>query len=572
MAKVKSEYASAKEIVEMKLMEVEMDCAKEGKEYTIEEVAKNIKEDDQITIEKYYNSDTASIASGVTENLLNLKGIVVSVDEYSEYKFLIGENCTIDGVTMQEIADTTDKDVFLSIEEFEKQLGMTTGGGSSGNDGDNVKEEIKDVPVVGEDVDITNPIEVQTYMLITRNSKNVLNLAGVENATYTIQEKTNNVNLSGNILTANSSADSSDSCKIQITGTYSEQSYINNLTVYVEPEKTILKDDDGNEQEAYAMAKKDDFLRIKEIIENVDNSCNVKLTDNVELNSSDQYEFDENGKITFKETAQKYNSIGSTDRPYEGILDGSGYSISGLYIEATTKTSGLFGMVSQDGEIKNLVIENSYIYGNRSGANTGYNEGKIYRCKVQNTTIENDGSWSGGIIGLNNGSVIECASISVYVNGDGTGGIAGGNGTNDSRDGFTHNSTTGYIYRCYSTGYIGYTEISGIASHSGVYGGTGYIYDCYSRAKLNDNYFKGSIVAVQSFSGKGGYIYNSYYLNTDCNFPSVATSQHYGTVENSYSNDTTVTAAKLNGTSGTAWINDTQNIKNGYPILAWQIE
>lgn len=83
------------------------------------------------------------------------------------------------------------------------------------------------------------------------------------------------------------------------------------------------------------------------------------------------------------------------------------------------------------------------------------------------------------------------------------------------------------------------------------------------------------VVQLSQYSligGRGGYIYNSYYLNLDCNFPSVVTSQYYGNVTNSYSNDTTVTASKLNGTTGTAWIDDTQNINNGYPILAWQIE
>lgn len=122
LSKTKLEYASAKEQIEMKLMEVQADCVGNGKEYTIEEIAKNIKEDKEITIEKYYNSSTASIKNGVTENLIDINGIVVSVDKNSEFKFLLGESCRIEGITKEEITDTTNKEIFKTIEEFEESI------------------------------------------------------------------------------------------------------------------------------------------------------------------------------------------------------------------------------------------------------------------------------------------------------------------------------------------------------------------------------------------------------------------------------------------------------------------
>lgn len=579
IAKMRSEYASAKEKVELKLMEVQANCIGNGREYAIVEIAKSIKEDKEITIEKYYNESTSLIKAGVTENLVSLERIVVSVDKYEEYKFLLGESCEIEGVTMEEITDTITPEDFIDPEEFEKEVLGKLPSNNNENDNnteENPKEEIKDIPAVGEDVDTTKPIGITTYMAIKTNSRNTLNLTGVENLIYTVQEKTDNVTLSGNILVANNNADSSDSCKIQIRGIYSGQSYTNNLIVYVEPKnKTTVEDKQGNNQEAYGIATKEDFLRVKEIIENINNNCNIKLIDNIELNSSDQYEFDENGKITFKETAMKYSSISSTDKPFGGIFDGNGKEISGLYIKnEDTKVSGLISMISQNGEIKNLKIKNSYMNGNRTGGITGYNEGKIYRCKVENTTIENNLLWSGGIAAINNGEIVEC-STNLYICGDGLGGIVGENGTSDSRNNLTYSSTVGKVYRCYSNGYIGNLEVGSIASHNGVYGGEGYIYDCYSTAKLEEKFGNrkgGAIVSVQSYQGKGGYIYNSYYLNKNCNFTSVAEQDYYGNVTNSYSNDTTVTASKLNDTSGTAWIDDTQNINNGYPILKWQVE
>ena len=105
-----SNYTSAKEIVELKLMEVQVECKKEEKDYTIVEIAKSMILDKGFTIEKYYDS------------IDNLKGIVVSVDQYSKYKFLIGEGCDIDRVTENEIKEDTKIEEFETVEEFEERL------------------------------------------------------------------------------------------------------------------------------------------------------------------------------------------------------------------------------------------------------------------------------------------------------------------------------------------------------------------------------------------------------------------------------------------------------------------
>lgn len=121
-AKKISDYTSAKEMIELKLMEVQVDCTERKVEYTITEIANNIEEDTTITIEKYYNGNTASIKTGVTKNIVNLEGIVVSVDQYSEYKFLIGKSGNIEGVTTGTIDDTTGKEAFKPEEEFVKEM------------------------------------------------------------------------------------------------------------------------------------------------------------------------------------------------------------------------------------------------------------------------------------------------------------------------------------------------------------------------------------------------------------------------------------------------------------------
>lgn len=119
IAKQKVRYSNAKETVEVKLMEIQIDCIGRSEKYNIIQVAEAMEKAEDITIEKYYNGETASIKHGVTKNTTNLEGIVVSVDEYSEYKFLIGEDCQVIGVLEGKVSNTTAKEDFLDIEEFE---------------------------------------------------------------------------------------------------------------------------------------------------------------------------------------------------------------------------------------------------------------------------------------------------------------------------------------------------------------------------------------------------------------------------------------------------------------------
>ena len=126
LAKQKTRYVSAKEIIDLKLMEIQVDCEEKEDEYTIKKIAEGMKETKDITIEKYYNTETSKIKNEIEENLINLEGIVVSVDEYSEYKFLIGEERKIVGVLEGEVTDTTSKEDFINLEEFETKAFSST--------------------------------------------------------------------------------------------------------------------------------------------------------------------------------------------------------------------------------------------------------------------------------------------------------------------------------------------------------------------------------------------------------------------------------------------------------------
>lgn len=107
IAKIRTEYTSAKEIIELKLMEIQAECSYQQKAYTIKEINEKI-EDEKIKKDKeYYENDA-------------LKGILVSVKEYSKYKFLIGENGRIIGATITTIPNTMES--IKPIEQFEKEI------------------------------------------------------------------------------------------------------------------------------------------------------------------------------------------------------------------------------------------------------------------------------------------------------------------------------------------------------------------------------------------------------------------------------------------------------------------
>ena len=122
LAEKRTRYENAKEIVNIKLMEIRIDCEEKIEEYNIIKIAEGMKKAEDITIEKYYNKETGSIKEGVTENLTKLEGIVVSVDEYLEYKFLIGESREIIGVLEGEITNTTSMGDFIDLETFETSV------------------------------------------------------------------------------------------------------------------------------------------------------------------------------------------------------------------------------------------------------------------------------------------------------------------------------------------------------------------------------------------------------------------------------------------------------------------
>lgn len=178
---------------------------------------------------------------------------------------------------------------------------------------------------------------------------------------------------------------------------------------------------------------------------------------------------------------------------FAGSFDGNGYIIRGMYIsgimyvdeedvnydEANGAGTGLFGYVSE-GTIRNLGIEESCLIDknyNQGGIAGNLNSGMIINCHYDGIIRATEGSHTGGIVGVNWGTVKDCYNYgSVELTrtqgyaGD-IGGIAGLN--------------YGMIENCYNQGNI----IMGKDTNNDIIGGVvgvneGKISKCSNKGKI----------------------------------------------------------------------------------------
>ncbi|HOV33817.1 MAG TPA: PASTA domain-containing protein [Candidatus Hydrogenedens sp.] len=182
-----------------------------------------------------------------------------------------------------------------------------------------------------------------------------------------------------------------------------------------------------------------------------------------------------------------FNPIGT----FIGKFNGNGYKITGLYINCSGKNSiGLFSCIGSGGEVKNLGLENCWVTGkDYVGGLVGDNEGNIMNS--YSTGNVSGGYYVGGLVGNNYFySAITDSYSAVVVSGDTyVGGLVGNN------NGSVINSyNTGDVYGNYSVG--------GLVGH---------------------NYYFSNIMSSYSIgvvSGNGKYIgglvgHNSYGLITN---------------------------------------------------------
>lgn len=191
--------------------------------------------------------------------------------------------------------------------------------------------------------------------------------------------------------------------------------------------KNAFSGGSGSYDDPYLISNKEQFLKISDEL----NACYELISD---ISVGGQVE-----------------PIGTFEKPFVGILNGNGYSISNLSVYSLaydekninlTPTTGLFGTLGANGIVENVKFDNIMVtsdYNNDGitpeadtssyyiGAIVGYNNGKIYNCSISNNSkitvyrnknIENSRNvevYVGGIAGRNCGSIDYCTIDSMSI-------------------------------------------------------------------------------------------------------------------------------------------------------------
>ena len=244
------------------------------------------------------------------------------------------------------------------------------------------------------------------------------------------------------------------------------------------------------------------------------NSANAVLTANITVNEnvlSDTYELNDG---TFRE----WTPIGKQSNiRFEGIFDGQGYTVSGLYayfenmatsVTGATLPQGMFGMLDDYAVVKNLTLADTYFYAEygEMGAIVGWNTGTVENCFAEALLVSGSNKL-GGIVGENYGSVKGCTFAGVlksvsYI-GSALGGIVG------------HNAYGGKVQNCINLGDIlGRNQVGGIVGSLGT--NSGVVENCYNAGSLSGEKINNYDLIIGQVIGDpetyASQVINCYYL------------------------------------------------------------
>lgn len=257
---------------------------------------------------------------------------------------------------------------------------------------------------------------------------------------------------------------------------------------------------------------------------------------------------------------------GDYDKQFTGVFDGGGHTIT-LAISGADNYQGLFGYIGAGSSIRNVkTIGYVNSSGNMTGAIAGYSKGTIENCR--NAASITGKQYTGGIVGQSYGaaanktSIIKCANSGDISGSKYVAGIVGKN-------------AFGSISNCYNTGRVSASvsstaRVGGIAGDASS-GGDSSINACYNIGAIQST---GSGTATQ-YGAVIGFLNTSYTVLAcyyDANSYAVGVGYNppetgINTIESRES-----LLSGLNSDGNNAWLADTANINNGYPILAWQAD
>ncbi|TEB08150.1 The GLUG motif protein [Pelotomaculum schinkii] len=147
----------------------------------------------------------------------------------------------------------------------------------------------------------------------------------------------------------------------------------------------------------------------------------IRLTQDILLN-----EMNADGSFVSKKP-KKFQSIGTSNKRFQGYFDGYGNEVTGLYVnESWPDYWGLFGYAGDGSVIRNVSISGSVKGRNYTGGVAGYTNGVIAGCAV-NAAVTGGESYAGGIAGYAavNSEITDCTVSGTVQGRYYVGGVAG---------------------------------------------------------------------------------------------------------------------------------------------------
>ncbi len=173
----------------------------------------------------------------------------------------------------------------------------------------------------------------------------------------------------------------------------------------------------------------------------------------------------------------------SDDRPFTGIFDGNGHTISNLRLDSVGgRAAGLFGFIEDpNAQVKDLGLIDPVVSigeGENVGALVGYlSLGNVTGCYTEGGLVGGSSS-VGGLIGSNGGAVTKSHVNAKVTGADAVGGLVGQN--------------SGNVIQCYGDG-----TVSGTQSVGGLVGvNWDEVTDCYSTAVVSGVGHVGGLVGA----------------------------------------------------------------------------
>ena len=259
-----------------------------------------------------------------------------------------------------------------------------------------------------------------------------------------------------------------------------------------------------------------------------------ELANDIILNSSDVFVYDERGYVTGvknEKALNEWTAIGNyisskSYNAFSGVFDGNNFEIKGLYInKPTISCQGVFGYC-KNAIIKNVGVTEGYIIGNDCvGGMVGQSDNSLAIENCHNScAVRGEDSWAsiGGLIGYYVHT--DCKANTLYVKNCYNSGNISGAESDDQRVGGLigyvieeYNAGMIEITNCYNEGVVS-TGLSNYNCGGGVIGETAALYGaiksigCYNLGEINTGNSAGVIGRVYTNTSASQIVENCYNL------------------------------------------------------------